>query len=335
MTDLHPSREERERRYRRLLALALGASLVVHVILVVVISAQLAIPRRHFAVTPSAPRLPEGMRVIRLRETPSVPGAGEETRRPRPPETRSAPSSERPGPVGEEGGEAAREALTNAEKLQPRPGDLRIWEGIVPENLPARHLTGIARADSAVRAILQAYLDSVRVSQEARKRAQEWLVGKGDKKWGIASDGLHLGDIVIPIPFGQLFQATGEKGREIRQQLQDLEVIRYQDALDRAREAREERVKAMRKRSHEQAGETRPDTGSSGGDAGRGGAGQGGGAGPRASAARHAGADVARFDARPLDSPLGSGRGRPAAGTSAPDPADGSHPSPTRGTDQP
>lgn len=322
MRGAHPPREERERHFRRTLLLGLAVSLVIHVFLVLLISNQLAIPpRRAVLAGPRTPppvieRTPEGMRALNLKVLPSESEGAPKTRPPLPPERPRAgpsPGSERPGPAREE--PAPGEQLTNAQKLRPRVGDVRVWEPIAPGELPARHLTGVARADSAVRAILQAYLDSVQLSEEAEKRAHQWLVGKGDKKWGIASDGLHLGGIVIPIPFGQLFQATGEKGRELEKQLQDLEVIQYQNSLQRAREVREERVKVMRKRSHEQEKEREeekkeeapPDTGSSGG--------AGGGSARAAASPQRGGPDVARLDERPLDSSAGTGAGAAAPWT--------------------
>jgi len=350
----HPGREERERRFRRALVAGMLVSLVVHFVIVVVLSAKLAIPPRGYRPVEGPPRtrMPEGLRALNLRVRTTPPEAGTEPRRPAPPRTeRQAAAAERPGPTREQPAETEGEKLTNAEKIQPRPGDIRVWEGISPEDVPERELTGIQRADSAVYAILRDYLDSVRLGNEAEKRAREWLVGEGDEKWGIASDGLHLGDIVIPIPFGQLFQATGEKGRKLRQELQDLEVIQYQDALDRARETREKRVKEMRKKSQEKSGESPPDTGgsqsppdTSGGPGGLVDAGAGredvglaaAGVPPdveavASGAALDAFAGVARPGERPLDSPTGAGGGRLALRTSPAEPFDRKHPSPPRG----
>lgn len=317
----HPGREERERRFRRALVAGMLVSLVVHLVIVVVVSAKLAIPPRGYRPVQGPPRIrmPEGLRALNLRVLETPPEAGRQPSRPAPPRTERRPApAERPGPTREQPAETEGEKLTNAEKIRPKPGDIRVWEGISPEEIPERELTGIQRADSAVYAILRDYLDSVRLSNEASRRAREWLVGKGDKKWGIASDGLHLGDIVIPIPFGQLFQATGEKGRKLRKELQDLEVIQYQDALDRARETREERVKEMRKKSREKTGRPPPDTGGSESPPDT----TGGSAGP---------VSIAPSGERSLDSPIGAGGGRLALRTSPPDPLDRRHPSPPRG----
>jgi hypothetical protein len=251
--EAHPPRSERERRYRRVVGLGLAVSLVVHVVAVLVLSSQLALPAMHYGPSPRRAPSFRGVGAIQLEAPPAAtgPGAGpSRPARPEGPEKGAAPAaSERGGEVRVEKGQQ----LTNGETLQPRPGDLRVWQGIRPEELPPRTLAELARADSAVRAIIGAYLDSLALSAEARKRAGEWLVHKGDKSWGIAPDGLHLGKIVIPLPFGQLFQPYGDKARELEQQARDLEIIRYQDALEQARKVQQEREKAMVKRARDGA----------------------------------------------------------------------------------
>jgi hypothetical protein len=260
--EAHPSRRDRERDQRRILGVGFAISLLFHVVVVLVLSAKLALPPLHYAPGPPRVAVFEGLRTLNLRVEGAPLEAGVRPPRPARPERSEeggSPAGARPSEAAtaERGGE-----LTNAEKLKPKPGDLRVWQGIRPSELPPPTMEELARADSAIRAILGAYLDSLALSAEAERRAREWLVHKGDKSWGIAPDGLHLGKIVIPIPFGQLFQATGDKGRELRQQLRDLEIIRYQDALDEARKVRAEREKAMLQRSLEQARKLRPDTSS-------------------------------------------------------------------------
>ena len=93
----------------------------------------------------------------------------------------------------------------------------------------------------------------------------DWTFGDGDQRWGISSEGLHLGDVTIPIPFGQLLQQSGPKAREARQALQDLMEIRRQDLRQEQEEVAEERRRAMRERSREQADDRDDDTTSSGG----------------------------------------------------------------------
>ncbi|MDP2530476.1 MAG: hypothetical protein Q8W51_12175 [Candidatus Palauibacterales bacterium] len=263
MRDPHPPRAERERHYRRVIGVGLAVSLLVHVVVVLFLSRQLALPAMHYAPIPRQAPSFEGIRALQLQAPPAVSGPSGQPARPESPEgpeTGASPrTSENRGAVRVEKGER----LTNGEKLQPRPGDLRVWQGIRAAELPPRTLAELARADSAVRAILGSYLDSLALSAEARKRASEWLIHKGDKSWGIAPDGLHLGKIVIPIPFGQLFQPYGDKARELEQQVRDLEIIRFQDALQEARKVQQEREKEMVKRARDEAGKASADSGGS------------------------------------------------------------------------
>ncbi len=261
MREPHPSRRERERHYRRTVLAGLAISLAFHVVVVLFISRQLAIPPLRY--TPRPARVPafQGLQGLNLR-LESGPAAESAPSRPRRPESRSRTGVGDTARAATRSPESGRpsEPITNAEKLKPKPGDLRVWQPIRPGELPPPSMAELARADSAVRAIIGAYLDSLQLSAEAEKRAREWLVHKGDRSWGIAPDGLHLGKIVIPIPFGQLLQPYGEKARELEQQLRDLQIIHYQDQLQEARKVRQEREKAMEKRAHDVGSPTPTDT---------------------------------------------------------------------------
>lgn len=148
--------------------------------------------------------------------------------------------------------DVGREVMTNAERLRPRAGDRRLWlppvEGPLAELEAARQ----ARAEEALRDLLRVWMDSLQLSAEQRRAAREWVVEEGDKKWGVSPEGIHLGDITIPLPLGQLFSEGGEKAREAQQALQDFRMIRQQ-ALDQAAAAeRKERLEAIRERTREE-----------------------------------------------------------------------------------
>jgi hypothetical protein len=254
--------------------IGLVASLVVHVALVFFVSRGLYLESPDFESPYLRPNPPEGIEIVRVRtttsETPPLPS-------PAPPEEPTAEETVEPAPEAEptpiEGGEeeaaeAGEEELTNAERLRPREGDPRLWREI---DLTAfERLARTSPADSAVRAILRRYLDSLQLSEEERRRARDWTFGEGDERWGISEEGLHLGDITIPIPFGQLLQPSGPLRRELEQELRDLEAIQRQEALDQAEEVREERVEEMLRRAREQAEEEEAEedtTGTGGGEA--------------------------------------------------------------------
>lgn len=265
-------RSERDRVYRRAVWIGLAVSLVVHVVLVFLISRGLYLGPGDYASPLSRPVSPEGIEIVRTRETssetPPIPS-------PAPPLTGADRPAEAPGEAvpTEEPAEAAREEggeeeLTNAERLRPRQGDPRLWREIDLETF--ERLARTSPADSAVRAILRNYLDSLQLTEEQRRRARDWTFGEGDDRWGISEQGLHLGDITIPIPFGQLLQPSGPLRRELEQELRDLEAIQRQEALDRAEDVREERIEEMRRRAREEAEEqeAEEDTSSAGGRGG-------------------------------------------------------------------
>ncbi|MFQ5889220.1 MAG: hypothetical protein ACE5JR_04105 [Gemmatimonadota bacterium] len=247
MTD---AREKRNRAYLGAVRLGMVASALFHLVALLFLA-------RTFEITGSAyvpverplPRPPQGLRVIQYREVTVEPEP--ERRTPRERRPRALPTVPRrpvvEGPAPLEGGEAGR--LTNAEKLQPREGDPRLWKDFSERALPERRL-GFSRADSAVRAIVAAMLDSL--SAEERRAAVEWLAGEGDQQWGITPEGIRLGGITIPISLGQLFAEEGPRGREARQQQRDVEQIRQQDMLQDAEAVRRERVQEMRRRSREE-----------------------------------------------------------------------------------
>lgn len=252
-------RGARERGYRVAFRVGLVVSVVVHLLLVGFLSRQL-----HVAGTASdaaerpEPRWPDDVRMVRIQP----PEESEPLPTPTPP-TRPEPAEEQPEeeeeePAGEpvpaeEDGEAEpTETTSNVGRLTPRQGDARLWREFWTEDLGERYL-GHTRADSAIRAVLGEYLDSLRLTEQQLRRAREWTVGEGDEKWGISPEGIHLGDITIPLPVGQLFSPTGPRRRELERELRELEAIQRQEALREAAETREERIEEMRERSREEA----------------------------------------------------------------------------------
>lgn len=264
-------RRGRERAYRRVLATAMVASLLFHLVGLLVIGGWISIgtPEVSPRSVPAEPR-ETGLEVVRLPETPP-PAAEppEETPPPRRPEEETEVVEVRPRPEAEEPAETTEEEaagppavgppveaeegrLSNAERLQPRLGDERLWVDF-EHPITGERAERLARADSALRAILRDWLDSLRLTEEQRQRAMDWTYRHGDQRWGISSEGLHLGDITIPIPFGALFQQGGPKAREARRALQDLYEIRRQEARHDRDEVLEERREEMRRRSREEA----------------------------------------------------------------------------------
>ena len=142
------------------------------------------------------------------------------------------------------------ERVTNASRLRLRFSDSRIWFDPRDPMLIGERLARFARADSAVRAILRDWLDSLRLSEEQRRRATDWTFEKDGERWGVSPQGIHLGEITIPIPIG--FAPTGPQRRAFEQAIRDLTAIQLQDLRADLEAVADERREAMRARSEEE-----------------------------------------------------------------------------------
>lgn len=161
-----------------------------------------------------------------------------------------APGGAAPGPGDE---------LTNAERLRPRIGDPRLWTRLPIDSLAPGLRERYDRAEVALRRLLKTYLDSLALNEEQRRRAREWVFGDGEEKWGVSPQGLHLGDVTIPIPFEQLLSRSGEARRQAERVVRTWELIQYQAGRIEAEEVREERLEAMRERTKERLEEASDD----------------------------------------------------------------------------
>jgi hypothetical protein len=250
--------------YRRVLPWALGISFFVHVLLVIFVSRLLVLSERGLlGRPPTVVALPEGIEVVDV-PTPDPLAPLSEPERPeiRPGEQEVIQVV--PGEPEEVGGvevEPEVRGLTNAERLRAQFTDRRLWVPYPDEPWPDHVAQAYARADSAVRALLRVWLDSLSLTEEERRRATEWTFGEGDKKWGISDKGLHLGDITIPIPFGALFgYSMSPNAQKTRQMIREFNEIRQQDIETDIRKEREEALKEMRRRTREEVERRERDT---------------------------------------------------------------------------
>lgn len=260
--------EERERRarrdrgYQRAVRVGLTVSIVAHLLVLFLLGRELHVPRMGYEPLrlPITERM-RGLELVRVTTPPAEPAPpATSPDRPRPePDTQD----ERPSDEGEvepaepegtpEETTGEETEVSNAERLQPREGDARLWKDFWDEDLQRRYLGGTARADSAIRAVLGRYLDSLRLTQEELERARDWTFTEGDERWGISPEGIHLGEITIPLPVNQLLAPSGPRRRELERELRELQEIQRQEALLDAAETRQERIEAMRERSDEEA----------------------------------------------------------------------------------
>lgn len=263
----YSTRRRRERAYRRRLAAGLLISALAHLVVLLATGRFLPEPPPFSRPPLKTEPAPGGLVVVDVPETPAEPEP--ETPRPEPEEPRPRRPEETevvqvvPAPVPEAEGEPAaeeerepaeieeEERLTNARRLRPKFSDARLWVDPRDPLLFGERLERFARADSAVRAILREWLDSLRLTDEQRRRALDWTYEKDGKRWGISPEGIHLGDITIPIPF--LLLPSGPQRREFEQALRDLQEIRNQDIRADLEKVRRERLEEMRRRSEEEA----------------------------------------------------------------------------------
>ena len=252
-----------ERGYRKNVRIGMLVSTALHALLILVLSRQLYIGARQFRAVQVPPRPLVGLQVIDVSEIDAESVVEEvielpeerqdEIERPEPP---TAPDGR---PVPSTGADDGL-GLTNAERLQTREGDPRLWEDFSDRSLPIYLEDRFAAAEGVIRSRLSAMLDSLELSEEERRRALEWLVGEGDQQWGVTPDGLVLGGMVIPMNVGALFQAEGPLGRELRQQERDRQDIQRQDFEADVQRVQQERVEEMRQRTEEEAARQNPDS---------------------------------------------------------------------------
>jgi hypothetical protein len=256
--------EGRRLGYRNAVRIGLAVSFVLHLFVLLVLGHSLRVG------SPSAPAVPpsetainlQGPRSVEIGQVLTPEEAAEQEGRPPPRETPTEqieptprqPAEGAPTPAQPAERRTADEGyLTNAEKLQPKEGDERLYQDVPDDQVPVYLAENpYARYEGEIRARLGIMLDSLNLSEEQRRKALEWLTGDEGEEWGVAEDGIHIGGVVIPIDLGSLLQEEGPNGRESRQQMRDLRDIRYQDLIGESEEIQKERAREMRERTKQQ-----------------------------------------------------------------------------------
>ena len=285
-------RRERERAQRRTLAAGIAASVVLH-ILFVLLAGGVRVDSLPFALPPvETVPAPDALVVVEISPLELDPEPEEPRPEPVPPP--ETPSETEPEPEPEEAEEDVeeeeeREALpgvpdiffpgrptetaegerrTNASRLTLRFSDARLWFDPRSPRLIGERLVRFARADSAVRAILRDWLDSVQLDADLERRARDWTFERDGERWGISPQGIHLGDVTIPLPIGDLdgdgypdlFLPSGPQRRAFEQAVRDLTAIQLQNLREDAEAAAEAARARMRERTEEELRRRRGDT---------------------------------------------------------------------------
>ena len=287
-------KRERDRSQRRTLAVGLLASVVLHVLLLIV-AGGVRVDSLPFTLPPiETVPAPDALVVVEI--APILPEDLPEEPRPEPPEeeipeVEPEPLEEEEEEAEEDEEEAAEERAplpgapglivagqptppegprgrTNASRLRLRFSDARLWFDPQSPRLIGERLVQFARADSAVRAILRDWLDSMALADDIRRRARDWTFERDGGRWGISPDGIHLGNVTIPLPIGDLdgdgyndfFVPAGPQRRAFEQAIRDLTAIQIQNLRDDVEAAAAEARARMRERSEEEVRRRRGDT---------------------------------------------------------------------------
>lgn len=241
---------ERRGRDRRVLAVGLAISVLVHVVALVLISDWLTpapgpSPRLPDALHVEAPR---GMRAIEMRDE------GDPTSLERPdepaPEARTDPAPARqvaaaPEPPPEM---EPADVPSAAERLAPRVVDYRLWQPMV---LVPREPT-IGDVEARIAAAVELLSDSALAEADAAIRARDWTVqDDSGGKWGVSPGKLHLGSVTLPLPIWFPVDPAAIEADAMWYELdQQLERTRILDSF-------EERVRAIRERREKERAEAR------------------------------------------------------------------------------
>lgn len=203
------SGRERRSRERRVLAIGLGVSFVVHLLAIAFVSGWLELeptpappPPSELVVEPSA-----DLWAVELRVEPegsaapsqSERGIGAEPARDRSPtrEPQRVRVAEEEAESESDRADAPSDARTAAERLAPRVVDARLWRPMI---LVPREMT-IEDVEARVAAAVELLSDSALAEADAAMRARDWTVEDAEGgKWGISPGKLHLGSLVLPLP---------------------------------------------------------------------------------------------------------------------------------------
>ncbi|WP_419941809.1 hypothetical protein [Candidatus Palauibacter sp.] len=284
-------RRERDRRQRRTFAAGFGASILLHLLFVLLAGGVRVDPLALTLPPVETVPAPDALIVVEIAPTELTPAPEDPRPEPVPPPEEATPDRE---PAPEEPEEAVEEAeerdplpgvptlflpgrpfegpqgerTTNASRLTLRFSDARLWFDPKSPRLIGERLVRFARADSAVRAILRDWLDSMALDADLERRARDWTFERDGERWGISPAGIHLGDVTIPLPVGDLdgdgypdlFVPTGPQRRAFEQAVRDLTAIQLQNLRADVEVAAAEARARMRERTEDELRRRRGDT---------------------------------------------------------------------------
>lgn len=262
--------QERRRASRRVFWRALGVSLLLHGVLLVLYPVLVGPPRGFLPRGPgSSPPLPEGLHLMALRELP--PGVEPDPLPPDPREERSeaepalpvpprtVPAGAQPAagePSGGPGAEAPVESETPrrsaAELLRPGAWDPELFG---PLDIPELSEEERYRLQLAGR--LEHWQDSVRQEMERQRRALDWTHTDAEgNRWGVSPGQIHLGKVTLPLPFN--FGTPPGRRDEIERRAWETQEIMRGSVQGQILETQRDRAREIRARREAERADTLP-----------------------------------------------------------------------------
>lgn len=273
------SRPSRRPRHRRAWTVGLSVSVGVHLLLLVLYSGVSGPPTVSVAPSGEGSTELQGLELLNLvaqveeeLERPEEPEEEETERQPIPVQPRPAAPSDQPSQGGIPGaGQDEELGPTAAERLRvPLRTDRRLWAPMASEEFGSVSMQRFLESDLAWR--LGLWNDSVAMEAARQREGLDWTYTDGEGgRWGISPEGIHLGDVTLPLPtFAPAYGAARERA------FIDQELARgaassliWESLQERAEAIRERRD---REREEERSNPTRlgprrarPDTTSGGG----------------------------------------------------------------------
>ncbi len=237
-----------ERAYTRALKVGIGASAVLHIVLVLLYSVVITqwSPRETLLGVES-PALASGdMRVVQVIEIESPDPTAEAPEEPPEPVAElqvEVPDVGPPLPDDIDLDEPPR-GLRAADVLRVRSADARLWRQALPE---AFELTEVERMELALAGRLEEWADSVAEAVAAEYALTDWTrTDDQGRRWGFSPGMIHLGDITLPMPFN--FGGTAMQREQLARRAWEDQDILLGTSGQALRSSWRERAEAIRRR---------------------------------------------------------------------------------------
>ena len=257
----HPLLGKSRPSHRGAMALGLGVSAALHVLVIIMYAFGLTdwSPREGVVGVESVARTLSGMRVVQVVEIASPDESDEATEEEPEPvlDPVAEPLIEAPGPVPVAGPEregvedledAGAAGVRAADQLRVVSSDPRLWRPALPAIF---ELTEAERIQLELAGRLEEWNDSVIAAMAAESALTDWTVTDDQgNRWGFSPGQIHLGSLTLPLPFA-FGTSTWQRERAERRAWEDADILNNLSS-QAARASWEERARAIRERKDRQ-----------------------------------------------------------------------------------